>query len=594
MIIQELTIAQDMSGSSAVFQAVQGESGARELRMDLIDAQGAPINTTRATAYLYIEKPSRNVCLLKCDTAVNGRQNQVACKLPLQAAVCAGRCKMFLIVYLAGGGEARFSNMVLNVEPSSVDDLTDEPELGPLAAMLGKSGELEVLLANASYNTEQLAAVLADILNKYGDGFSQAASGSLNTYTGSEAVYKAAMDIDGNMLLVESQGWNGQGSAFSTDHGKTWKATACNQNSDGTIFMGCELVFGGKKFLVLYKQYAVWGKVSGGSISWEAPTSWFRTGQNARADYGKYLNGKYFVCCNEQANFVTSPIGRNLCYCDESGVWKEVRLPNDRMVASCITYDVNNQRYLVAGHNASSLNSEDIGNHYDWILASTDLKSWTSVFSSQGTDYLFKDILVQNGRVVAVPRGSGGRKGFMRLFVGDADTILTTPPTEARFQYSHKNAEFFPSACVEGIFGMVIASPEAVFYSADGSSFKEMPAPFSSNASVVYAASSGRRALISAENLYAVFLLGLEGENLGQNLLDAASDYNQAKTQMDELLSDSNQKLAAAQGKIDDAQTAITEKKQELSSLITLSAKDLTPGQAMPGNALLYAVYSGQ
>ncbi len=534
MITQELTVSPTGIGAPTKFYAVQGESGARELQLDLLDAQGIPANIgAYSRAFLFVIKPDHHVSVLECEIGSSGKPNQVSCVLTLQACACAGQCSLLLIV-LTQEGELRYDNMVLDVEPSHVEGIASLTELGPLGKMLNSAQTIQTLLESAQFSAESAqfsagsaASALREVLDKYVDAFRKIAGESFR-YTENPG-FMPALDKDGHALLVASNPWNGEGSLFSTDEGAAWHSTQYNEG--GSTAIGCNVVVGGKKFLVAWKNTLVWGEIHGNNVLWEdqvtGPASWAAKSSHGVTS-GKYLNGKYFLCYACRGDWGNPPVGRNLFCFDESGASTEVRLPNDRMAATCLAYDSANNRYLVAGRYAYALQS-DSRDHQSWILASSDLQNWTTVYEdTDGHDYEFKEIHVLNGRVIAIL--NEGITGYMRIVAGEANSILTSTMKMEYVPLSDKTQCFHYSCSAACLAGLAVDGSPEMLYTRDGTTFETLPRPFAEQEGAIYeyAAAQGRHILFSYGDEYALFRVDLYGENLKEELQKAENDYIEA------------------------------------------------------------------
>lgn len=571
MNVQELIISPVGAGSPAIFTAVQGETHARELRMDLLDTHGGPVDLTGSQAFLYVIKPDTNVALIECQTATNGKQNQAACVLTLQAATCPGTCGLLLQI-LTESGDIRYDNMRLQVEESDIDGIASMSDFGPLAKMLKSTGKINDLLSQTEITVKDIsgtAAHMEKILALYGDAFRRHSGGTLS----GNVDYLPAADTQGNMILIPKS-WNGAGGLVSYNGGENWGPTTMYASDEESLMPS--VVVGGEKILVGCGKKLVWGKVSGGALTWQQPVSGpAHTGDSTSQSWGRYLNGKYFVCYNDRASLTAAPIGRNLYVFSANGSCSEVQLPDNRMSATCVAYDPDNQRYFVAGGYALSADTsgQDSYNHKTWIIASTNLKSWSTVYEATD-DEVFVDIVVYSGRVLAVPRNSK-ESGTMRLFGRSVSQIMSRPPSAASFDYS--GGEFWATDTASGLFGFVVLAKGTIMYTADGDDFTEIPLALGGESDLtVKAAAAGRYLLLCSGSQYAVYRLDLKGENLTESLQEAVTEYNTLKNKVDTEVS-----TAAA---------TIEERKQEMLHLITASTDDPGPGADM-GDAMLYLVY---
>lgn len=512
MPYQELTVSPNRELGLAVFHAVQGESNARELRMDLVDAQGAGVPVTMCQAFLYVIKQDHNVAVIQCETGTHGKSNQVSCVLTYQATTCPGKCALLLQV-MTSTGDLRYDNMRLEVAPCAVDGIISRTEFSALTDAIRNAGTVEAMLAYS----QEVAGGFQEILSHYADDFRPNIKGTFNTEE-SAAAFRAAMDTEGNMLLLNTLEWGGKESQYSTDGGKTWAET---QHSAPEENVGCQLVLGGKKFLVIHGNHAVFGQVVNGVLTWGAPipcgVSW---NNSLSALSGEYAGGKYFVCYPARNSMISnSPVGRNLFYFDDSGNLSEVLLPDPRMEAQAVGYDPVNRRYLAAGAYAYAV-TDDLYNHKAWVLASDDLARWSTVYEDDMTTYNFTGIKVYNGQIVIATNLSD------KIITGAADAVLTGSLQLQKMDQG--------GLVLAGEYGMAFPSAESMLFSRDGVSFSEKGPPFAGESETVYGAMSGRLALLACGKQYAVYRLDLIGENLKESMEKLESQYREYLKNMEQ------------------------------------------------------------
>ncbi len=155
MLEQRLEIYGEDSRAPGMIYAVQGEAGARRVRLVLpgisagdLPAGGAP--------KLYILKNDGNVVMIDCTKAAGEASPAYECVLPVQACAAAGLHRAALQIP-GGGKEARFDNIRLFVEPCDIEGaIASTTDLGPLGEILDKAGEATQAANSAAEKAEAM------------------------------------------------------------------------------------------------------------------------------------------------------------------------------------------------------------------------------------------------------------------------------------------------------------------------------------------------------------------------------------------------------------------------------------------------------
>ena len=417
--------------ATTVVHAVQGEAKAQRLVMHLHDLHGREVEIpTDATVTLHIESPEAPV-LVECSLTSD---NAAAAVLPYQACDKAELHPCTLQV-VSQDMDLRSESFMLRVEPNNLDDVASLPEFGPLATLLQSKGEIAELLKQA----QEAGADLDEVLDKYLGDFRPLWQG---TYADSQE-YTAAITPDGTLLLIDAWSWNGTGSYFSTDGGKTWKKTQFSTDDDHA-FMAKGLAVG-PRILVIDDDRLVWGGISSvtGEPYWDTPVSITFPGLRTSPPFmqTKYLNGNYFALIHPGGDYESTPTGNNIYYFTEGGTSPiHVSLPNTRMVATSIAYDEIHGRYVAAGRYAFAL-TEDEYNYKAWAAVSTDLQAWTQVYDDYDAAYYFPDIAVFQGKVFLFPYSSKYKYQANFYYTESAD-ILKGQWTMTRLDYPESSSGF--------------------------------------------------------------------------------------------------------------------------------------------------------
>lgn len=494
--------------------AVQGEAGSRTFVLEIVGQDGKSPVGLNSQAYAYVQKNDGNLVLINCQVA----QGTVTFTLPLQACTCPGENKVYLQI-LEEDRELRWDNVLLFVEPCNLDNAVEsKTDLGDLGAILEKSLAIQGI-------TEEMKSVVEELestLMKYSDEFGPFANGAGQDNTN----YFSRIDTNGIMYLVDSYHWGGTDSKISLDYGSTWKSF---EFSDDIHSLAALDFIAGEKLLMVDKNYLRWGQVQGGAPVFDDPVEHHLYIDVNPAFYsrGIYAQGKYFVL-RRSSNLVQSPVGQNLYYFTElSSTPVQVKLPEQRMEATCITYDVTTGKYFVGGFYVNSLDSDDPLNSASWIISSTDLEEWTTVYSDQSNAYRFEYCTTWNGSCWFVPFGTYSNR--LRLFKVDMTTGQVTDK-----QYTSQGTFYVSgiSSCVYGI-GVVNTAGQLAF-SQDGESFTFFDTSTGLSASTADISGWERFFLMAFDKQWYVYRMDLIGENLIENLEELQASYQQAISSLKE------------------------------------------------------------
>lgn len=536
--------------ATTVVHAVQGEAKAQRLVMHLHDLHGREVEIpTDATVTLHIESPEAPV-LVECSLTSD---NAAAAVLPYQACDKAGLHPCTLQV-VSQDMDLRSESFMLRVEPNNLDDVASLPEFGPLATLLQSKGEIAELLKQA----QEAGADLDEVLDKYLGDFRPLWQG---TYADSEE-YTAAITPDGTLLLIDAWSWNGTGSYFSTDGGKTWKKTQFSTDDDHA-FMAKGLAVG-PRILVIDDDRLVWGGISSvtGEPYWDTPVSITFPGLRTSPPFmqTKYLNGNYFALIHPGGDYESTPTGNNIYYFTEGGTSPiHVSLPNTRMVATSIAYDEIHGRYVAAGRYAFAL-TEDEYNYKAWAAVSTDLQAWTQVYDDYDAAYYFPDIAVFQGKVFLFPYSSKYKYQANFYYTESAD-ILKGQWTMTRLDYPESSSGFQSCNAAVNLTGMfVYGNGDRMFYTKDGAAFVKYEIPlFTDNDKYGNIAGLGRYLLAASSSDYVLYRTDLIGENLIDNLNSLQQSYQEAignVTSKLQTVDATNTRIAAAETARVDAENA--------------------------------------
>lgn len=536
--------------ATTVVHAVQGEAKAQRLVMHLHDLHGREVEIpTDATVTLHIESPEAPV-LVECSLTSD---NAAAAVLPYQACDKAGLHPCTLQV-VSQDMDLRSESFMLRVEPNNLDDVASLPEFGPLATLLQSKGEIAELLKQA----QEAGADLDEVLDKYLGDFRPLWQG---TYADSEE-YTAAITPDGTLLLIDAWSWNGTGSYFSTDGGKTWKKTQFSTDDDHA-FMAKGLAVG-PRILVIDDDRLVWGGISSvtGEPYWDTPVSITFPGLRTSPPFmqTKYLNGNYFALIHPGGDYESTPTGNNIFYFTEGGTSPiHVSLPNARMVATSIAYDEIHGRYIAAGRYAFAL-TEDEYNYKAWAAVSTDLQAWTQVYDDYDAAYYFPDIAVFQGKVFLFPYSSKYKYQANFYYTESAD-ILKGQWTMTRLDYPESSSGFQSCNAAVNLTGMfVYGNGDRMFYTKDGAAFVKYEIPlFTDNDKYGNIAGLGRYLLAASSSDYVLYRTDLIGENLIDNLNSLQQSYQEAignVTSKLQTVDATNTRITAAENARVDAENA--------------------------------------
>ena len=494
--------------------AVQGEAGSRTFVLEIVGQDGRSPVGLNSQAYAYVQKNDGNLVLINCQVS----QGTVTFTLPLQACTCPGENKVYLQI-LEEDRELRWDNVLLFVEPCNLDNAVEsKTDLGDLGAILEKSLAIQGI-------TEEMKSVVEELestLMKYSDEFGPYANGAGQD----DSNYFSRIDTNGIMYLVDSYHWGGTDSKISLDYGSTWKSF---EFSDDIHSLAALDFIAGEKLLMVDKNYLRWGQVQGGTPVFDDPVEHHLYIDVNPAFYsrGIYAQGKYFVL-RRSSNLVQSPVGQNLYYFTElSSTPVQVKLPEQRMEATCITYDMTTGKYFVGGFYVNSLDSDDPLNSASWIISSTDLEEWTTVYSDQSNAYRFEYCTTWNGSCWFVPFGTYSNR--LRLFKVDMTTDQVTDK-----QYTSQGTFYVSgiSSCVYGI-GVVNTAGQLAF-SQDGESFTFFDTSTGLSASTADISGWERFFLMAFDKQWYVYRMDLIGENLIENLEELQASYQQAISSLKE------------------------------------------------------------
>ncbi len=564
MIVQELDIYPNMEHGLHRFYAVQGESGARELRFNLYDETGAEKAVTGSRILLYTIKPDRNVAVIECK-AGSGRENQASCLLTYQAGTCPGTCSMFLQV-LTESGELRYDNMELVVKPANIDGIASRSDFGPLTHILQSAGHIDQLLSNV----RGVAELLQSILQNYTKELSPEYSGVIDTGTAEKVFYLSdiAADDSGNLLMLDRSTKGGQQTRLSADGGKTWTLSPLvPENSTPTdVFLAC---CGGPKFLCLGDKYLLWAQAVNGKIIPETPVNCpIPISKSIRRC--RYLNGNYWIFRTKSKTEAYPPV-----YFTGSGAeYIEVVLPDSgTREATDITYDPETGAYYMVG--GFPRDTANFGT--TWIIRSTDLKKWTTIQAWMGDDAEDRTAVFRDGAVTMYIRNSAELK-IARITPAGGVTTTNT------------GQRFLTMQTAGNILCDVTLSDVKLVSTKDGAALQWYPVQLGleeGSADIVHAAAFGRRIAITKGPAYYIYRMDMLGEDVAADMLQARGDYEVLSAQVRDLLESASGAAEVAENAKETADQAA----EKVNRLITVSQTPLEAGVDKLETGCLYVVW---
>lgn len=240
---------------------------------------------------------------------------------------------------------------------------------------------------------------------------------------------------------------------------------------------------------MLGRTHMMWAQVNGETLSHGTPLENPFKSRSTQIRSGKYAGGKYWVFYHNPSS--GSPYAP--CYFTGDGTTcKEVTLPDSKMVAHDIVFDYENAvYYMTGGYDAFT---EDEQACTSWIIKSTDLENWETVYSRAFDIYSDCFINTFGGYVIML---RGNAKVRIILATGEIRTTTT---------------DFTPTGLVATQFGLIAASSDMIYFSKATGKFVSDALPIS--AGVGRLAAYGRYAAVCEDNRFAVYRVDLAGEKL--------------------------------------------------------------------------------
>lgn len=528
MIANEYNIYPDRDRGTYKFYAVQGESMAREVILNLFDEGGCEVNLTGCKAFLYIMKQDKTVAVIAGKTS-EGMQNTVIFPLTYQACTCAGICDVLLQV-ITDSGELRYDNMELTVSPSEADAAFEsKSDLGPIAKII-KNGEQITRTLEEVVTTKNL---MVSVLKNYSDSFSPDVSGALPVGTDEDVQCHqsaVAADINGNILLLDTGNWGATETYLTCDEGETWRKSAVQSEEDDLdMFYAC---VGGKVFMCVGRDKIVWLKEANGELTTETVQSAaFTAPIDPPIKRGQYVNGKYFLI--QQDGIEPAKSYPPIYYNTPGAAPAYMALPQSSMTAKSIAYS-DGYWYMLAGE----IYHDDNQPHKAWLLRSETLANWTAIAQWAGEYNEYDMFTIRNG-IATIYDGSNSQ---MRVKQIDLTTNTVTD------KIIKEGISFYPEAVASCDLFDVAVSGENVCYTKDGERYSFFTTDFPPNEDVTLDIAIPRRRLIIADGAhYAIYRLDMLGENLAEKL-------NAAKANFEKLVADTealNQQTVQAANKVD-------------------------------------------
>lgn len=554
MIKNECNIYPDRDRGTYKFYAVQGESMAREITLNLFDESGCSVDLTGCKAFLYVIKQDQTVAVIAGETS-EGMQNTVNFQLTYQACTCAGICDVLLQV-ITNSGELRYNNMELTVSPSEADAVFEsKSDLGPIAKII-KNGEQITRTLEDVATTKNL---MVSVLKNYSDSFSPDVSGTLPVGTDEDMQYHqstVAADINGNILMLDTGSWGAMETYLTCDEGETWRKSAVQSEEDDLdMFYAC---VGGKAFLCVGKEKIVWLKEANGELMTEAVQSAaFTAPVDPPVKRGQYVNGKYFLI--QQDGLEPAKSYPPIYYNAPGAAPAYMALPQSTMAAKSIAYS-DGYWYMLAGE----IYHNDNQPHKAWLLRSEALANWAAIAQWEG-EYNEYELFTIRGGIATIYDGSNSQ---MRVKQIDLTTNAVTD------KIIKEGTSFYPEAVASCDLFDVAVSGENVCYTKDGEDYRFFTTDFPPNEDVTLDIAIPRRRLIIADGAhYAIYRLDMLGENLADKLNAAKSTYEKLVEQTEAV----NQKAVAAAEAVD--------------GLITVSRIPLVDGESELATGKFYVVY---
>lgn len=555
MIANEYNIYPDRDRGTYKFYAVQGESMAREVILNLFDEGGCEVNLTGCKAFLYVVKQDKTVAVIAGKTG-EGLQNTVIFPLTYQACTCPGICEVLLQV-ITETGELRYDNIELTVSPAETDMIFEsKSDLGPIAQII-KNGDQIVRTLEDVTITKNL---MVSVLKNYSDGFSPDVSGTLPVGTEEDVQFHqsaVAADINGNILMLDTGNWGATETYFTCDEGETWTKKAVQGDDEENLDM-FYLCVGGKAFMCVGREKVVWLKVVNGELTTEAvQNAAFTARIDPKIRRGQYVNGKYFLFQNDLVE--PSKAYPPIYYNAPGAAPAYMALPQSNMVAESISYS-DGFWYILAGETYHNDNNP----HKAWLLRSETLANW-AVVAQWESEYKGYEFFTIRGGVATAYAGSSSQ---MQIKLID---LTTNAVTEKCIK---EGISFYPEAAVSCDLFDVVLSGEKVCYTKDGKEYTFFKTDFQQNEDFTTDIAIPRRRLVIADGAYyAIYRLDMLGENLAEKLNVAKSSYEKLIEQTEAV----NQKAMAAAEAVD--------------GLITVSRIPLVDGESELATGKFYVVY---
>lgn len=504
MITSGMNIYPDRERGTYKFYAVQGEAMGRELVLNLFDQNGQEVNLTKSRIFLYVSKQDRNVAVVEGKTG-DGLQNTVHCKLTYQTCTCPGVCNMLLQV-ITEDGELRYDNMELTVSPTETDAIFESTtDIGPLAKII-KNGDQ---IAREMENITTIRELMVSVLKNYADSISADIIGTLPVEDEQFYTSTVAADINGSILMLDTNSWGASETYFSCDEGRTWE----KKGLQGAEVEGQDLFHvcvGGNYFLCVGRDKMIWVKIANGVMTIESTKDiTFKTGVTPAVSHGQYVNGRYFLF--RQNNIATSEAFSPVYFTGPGSAPAYIALPASNMVAGSIAFS-DGYWYMTAYETWHDDNKP----HKAWLLRSETLANWAAIAQWEGNHNEYKFFTIREGVATVYGDSQNGMK-VKRI------DLATNAVTE---KWIRNGQGFNPETAVASELFDVVLSGNEICYTKDGKDYKFFDTSFKDNWDFsVDIAIPLRRLIVADGAYYAIYRLDMLGENLSEKLNEAKAQY---------------------------------------------------------------------